>query len=197
MRDATSLPVQVLLPPMPFLVSVATVPLARVNRVTFRAGKAIVMLSISISYLNNSCFVAQPVTVLCNSSGSSPSSLSPIAWRWIDASARDKSTHRPPRFSYCTSTEMPSSMENTSNTGSSAPPPFAGHTTHSAGQVATVRPVLGDIATCSTALCPACENDADAPIVLRCACCIAADIIPHHLGLPRHPTFKHQSTMRY
>ena len=61
-------------------------------------------------------------------------------------------------------------MKNTTNAGSSAPPPFAGRTTHSAGQLATGRPALGAIGTCSTAVSPACEKDADALVALSCVC---------------------------
>ena len=46
---------------------------------TFRAGEALVTLSVTISYPNTSRCVAQPVTVLCDSNGFSPSLRSPIA----------------------------------------------------------------------------------------------------------------------
>ena len=45
----------------------------------------------------------------------------------------------------------------------------------------------GASVTCSPALSLACENDLDALVVLRYACCIVPDITSHYPGPPRHP----------
>lgn len=64
----------------------------------FCASRAVLILSVSISYPNTFSCIAQPVTVLCDSNAPPPPRRLPIACKRIDAinNGRDKSRHRSP-----------------------------------------------------------------------------------------------------